>query len=374
MKQIKVKPFGVFKVAQNVIDSIEKQTITPPDSEKAIKEIIRDLKSKESTSFLAILPEEKELFTFIPVVKEGKLFASKFPDPIQLYFSLAYSNYTYSQKTYENITLQSEQGRPLNFINSYLYNWHLQYKISTIIFLHSTVEAFINYSMPDDFIYKQTHVGNKSDKFISQTKEFNKEQTERFIQFKEKLGQVMTQVSGIDLFENHKTIYDGLINLNSLRNDIIHLRSTLSKNQEYFRKVFEKVLNSDLSKYVDSVFSYVNLIVPNFLEFEEISKEEVPTFNFEFESYAAFAMDISVFLKILDAPTKKVRLSIPKETNKNFQSAMNWIMQNLDVMAKKQLILFPTIIDQAHQILIEITKTDIRLGIDPIWSEIHDSI
>jgi hypothetical protein len=104
---------------------------------------------------------------FIPIIEDNQFFASFFPDPMQLYFSLAHSNYQFSIETRESIVFQKNQKReaPLNFVNEYLYNWHLQYKISTIIFLHSTIEAFVNYIMPDDFIFRHEVIGKKSDKF-----------------------------------------------------------------------------------------------------------------------------------------------------------------------------------------------------------------
>ena len=153
MKIVKVKPFGVFKVTEQVIDTVEKSTHFETDSKKLIKDVIKDIKHNGSGHFIAIDPDKKELFSFIPIIENDEFFVSPFPDPIQLYYSLAFTNYQFAEKTRHNIVFQRGQDRVLNFVNGYLYNWHLQYKISTIIFLHSTVEAFINYLMPEEFIY-----------------------------------------------------------------------------------------------------------------------------------------------------------------------------------------------------------------------------
>ena len=372
MKIVKVKPFGVFKVADNVIDNLQQHTknVTKENESKTIKEIIGKVKKEKSGHFIAITPDSKELFSFIPIIENEQFFAAQFPDPIQLYYSLAFANYLFAKKTRHNITFQNNQPQPLNFVSGYLYNWHLQYKISTIIFLHSTVEAFINYLMPDDFVYKQEYKGERSDKFIKQTKEYNKEQTERYILFKEKLNKVITILTDIDFQKKHQKIYDKILNINELRNDLIHLRSSKEKNQQYFQKVFSEVVNVNLTPFVNAVHDFINTIKPNFIEFEEIKKSKEPTFKFDFENYAAFRLDISIFIKILDVPVKKIILNIPKATDTNFQLTMNWIMQNLDILAKEQLIYFPTVNTKPkNKVVIEIFKADRQLGSKAEWDK-----
>lgn len=371
MKIVKVKPFGVFKVTEEVIDSVEKNTHSETDPKKNIKDVIKNIKKNGSGHFIGIVPDKKEFFSFIPIIEGDQFFVSQFPDPIQLYFSLAFSNYQFSKQTRHNITFQKGQGGPFNFVSGYLYNWHLQYKISTIIFLHSTIEAFINYLMPEEFIYKQEYEGDKSDKFLKQTKNYNKEQTERYILFKEKLNGVVPQLTNIDFQKTHQKIYDKLLNLNSLRNDIIHLRSTKTKNQQYFHKVFDEVVNINLTPFVKSVKDFINLIKPDFIEFQETKPQKKEAkFEFNFESHGAFRTDISVFLKILDVPTKKVILNIPKSNDKDFQFSLNWIMQNLNIMANEQLIYFPIVHDKfKDKVVIEIIKTDKNLGSTSQWEQ-----
>jgi hypothetical protein len=364
MKIVKVKPFGVFQVTDEVLNTVEKNLHPEPDRQKTMDEVIKTIKRTGSTQFMGILPGKKELFSFIPIIEKGEMFVAQFPDPIQLYFSLAFENFQFANHTRQNITLQRGQNRVLNFVNGYLYNWHLQYKISTIIFLHSTIEAFINYLMPEEFVYRQEYKGNNSDKFLNQIKEYNKEQTERFILFKEKLTGVIYQLTNIDFKKSHQKIYDKILNINSIRNDIIHLRSTKTKNQEHFHKVFDEVLNINLSPFVNAVKDFINTIKPDFIEFEENKQiKNEAKFEFNFEGYGAFKLDISIFLKILDVPTKKVILNIPKSNDTEFQIIINWIMQNLDIMAKEQLIYFPTIkTNLKKKLVIEILKTDKKIG------------
>jgi hypothetical protein len=361
-KRIKIKPFGLFKLADSALESIEGNVDNDTPPEESIKKLIKEIKAGKSSQFIGILPNKKELFSFIPIIEDGQFFTSFFPDPIQLFYSLAYSNYQFSIETKESIVFQKNQkrGAPLNFVNEYLYNWHLQYKISTIIFLHSTIEAFVNYVMPDDFIFRHEIIGKKSDKFHKTIKEYSKEHIERYIQFKDKISLVVPQMTQIDFQKDYQKIYDNIINLSKLRNDIIHLRTTLQEmNRKYFESVFEKLVNIDLNSYVISVKDFINRIKPNFIEEEEIFESKQDVFTFDFEHYYAFTMDVSVFLKILSVPAKVVVLKIPRSNEESFQMHLNWIMQNLDMMAKEQLIYFSKINQELEdRIEIKITKTD----------------
>lgn len=360
--RINIKPFGLFKLADSALKSVEANVDHETSPEDSIRQLTKEIKAGKSSHFLGIMPDQKEMFSFIPIIEDNQFFASFFPDPILLYFSLAYSNYQFSIESRESIVFQKNQdrGAPLNFVNDYLYNWHLKYKISSLIFLHSTIEAFVNYIMPDDFIYKQEIQGKRSDKFHKTVKEYTKEQTERYIQFKDKICLVVPQITQIDFQKDHQKIYDNIINISKLRNDIIHLRTTSQeKNRKYFESVFEKLINVDLFPFVNSVMDFVNQIKPGFIEIEEILDSKQKVFTFEFEHYYAFSSDISVFLKILAAPAQVVILKIPISNEKNFQQHLNWIMQNLDKMAKEQLIYFSKINQEFDdRIEIKITKTN----------------
>ena len=363
MKTVKVNPLRIYKVTDEVIESTKQNVHPETDPRKTIKEVIKSIKRTGSGHFIVINPNTKELFSIIPIIDNEQFFVSAFPDPIQIYYSMAFMNYQFSLQTRKNIIFQRKQNGNLNFISSYLYNCHLQYKISTVIFLHSTVEAFINYIMPEEFIYIQEYQGSKSDKFLKQLKEYNKEQSEKYVLFKEKLSKMLFQLTKIDFKLQHKKIYDKLLNLNLLRNDLIHLRSVKTNNQEHFHKVFEKVIDVDLKQYIDCVRNFINILKPGFIVFDEINSSKQQKFKFNFESHKAFKTDISIFLKILDVPTQKVVLEIPKSNDKSFQMTLNWIMQNLDVLANDQLIYFPTINDRSkNKITIEIIKTEKKIG------------
>jgi hypothetical protein len=216
--------------------------------------------------------------------------------------------------------------------------------------------------MPEDFIYRQKVTGNKSDKFLTQTKELNKHQTEKYIQFKEKISEVIFQLTKVDLVNEHKKNYDVLLRLNSFRNDIIHLRSLQEKNTRYFEKVFKEVVNSNLEELLDNVQNFINLIKPNFIEFEDLEKKDNSTFHLKFENYKAFKLDISIFLDIMQSKQKNVVLTIPKTNDKGFSTLMKWIFQNIEIMVQKNLIYFPTTSHIENNLVkIEIVKTERQL-------------
>lgn len=223
--------------------------------------------------------------------------------------------------------------------------------------MHSSTEAFINYSIPDDFIYKQEHEGKPSDKFFRNIREFNKEQIERYILFKEKLKNVIKQAISLDLEKDHKKIYDTLINLNSLRNDIIHLRSVKKGNENHFFKVFKRILDEDLNKYVDTVKDFINTAKPGLIEFEDWESNPEGKITYNFEHYKAVKLDISLFIKIIDDPNKFITLKIPKSDDKEYKFTIEWLVNNLNHLAEKDYIYLPVINDEFDdRIEIEISR------------------
>jgi|LSQX01.3.fsa_nt_gb hypothetical protein len=359
MKTVKINPFEVFKVTDELLESVEKNLNQKLEPKQSSAELVKRIRRTGSGHFVAIHPKKKEQFSFIPIITEDHLFTSPFPDPIQLLYSHAFESYQSSIKLKKNIGLQKSPDTPITFINDYLYNWFLKYKISTLIFLQLTVEAFINYLMPEDFIYRQEIDGTKSDKFKKQTREYTKEQTERFILFKDKLKGVIPQLTKIDFEKEYKKTYDTLINLNSIRNEIVHLRSHKSGNLRHFHKVFDKVIFLNLSPYVTAVKDFINIIKPNFILFEESKPKndnQKSIINLQHDGF--FISDFSLLLNIFKAPTQRVDIIIPKSNNKNFQISVNWIYQNIDMLAKEKLIYFPNIRTRfKNKIIIEVTKT-----------------
>ncbi len=368
MKTVKIKPFGVFKMTQEAVESVKKQTFPESESKGALKNLIKKRKSDNDMILGFVYPKTNELFTMIPVIKGDRMYGAKFPDPIQLYFSLAHANFEFSRQTYYNITLQNRPNTYLSFVNQDLYNSHLQYKINSIIFLHSTVEAFINYITPDNYIYKRTVKVKGEAGYVKKIIDYTKKQTEREVPFIEKVSILVPQITKIEFKKTSKNIYDKLRELNNIRNDIIHLKSSVDGNSRYFERVFSKVIHVDLDKLVQAVQQFVNTIKPDFLEYSEIpEKLSDSTITFEFEDYGTYILDFSVFLKVLDAPAKKVILNIPISTDEDSQALMNWIMQNINIMVEMQLIYSPIITEEEQKIKIEITKTGREFGKDPDW-------
>src|SRR5665647_764094 len=98
-----IKPFGLFKLADSAIQSMETQVDHETTPKESVKKLAKEIKAGKSASFFGINPGTKELFSFVPIIEDNQFFVSLFPEPIQLYFSLAYSNYEFSIQTRNNI-------------------------------------------------------------------------------------------------------------------------------------------------------------------------------------------------------------------------------------------------------------------------------
>lgn len=357
MKRIKNKNFGLFKVADSVIENIEQNHL----SNDKVGDFNKLFKKYKNQLFLGINPEDKTLFHFIPFEIDKRAYSSMFPDPIVLYYSLGY-HYSRNVAVLKRNIAQyfgRENDNKFSFINQNTYNAYLQNRISTIVFMHASTEAFINYSIPDGFIYKQEYEGKTNDKFFRNTREFNKEQIERYILFREKLREVVKQAVNVDLEKDYKQIYDTLVNLNDLRNDIIHLRSVKKENEIHFFKVFKKILDEDLDKYVSTVKDFINIVNPGHIEFEdfELNPDSKSTYNFQ--NYTAVKLDISLFIKIIEDPNKFITLIIPKSDDREYKFTIEWLVNNLNQLAEKDYIYIPTVKDELNdKIEIEITRFD----------------
>src|SRR5687768_12754815 len=86
VKRIKNKNFGLFKVADSVIENIEQNHL----SNAKVDDFNRMFKKYKNQLFIGINPDEKTLFHFIPFDIDKRSYSSMFPDPIVLYYSLGY--------------------------------------------------------------------------------------------------------------------------------------------------------------------------------------------------------------------------------------------------------------------------------------------
>lgn len=348
MKKVIVEPFLSFKLSEEGLSNIDKQTDHDASPKKVIKESRKKVNIKGANSFIVVNPQTGEGFSFIPLIHDNHFFASKFPNPIQLFFDLAHKAFQKSENLLNNITIKPNNETHVTFIEEELFNEFLSSKISTIIFLHSSLESFINHNIPQDYIFSIQKKGLST--------QLKKDHILRKVSIKEKFLKILPDFSKIDFKSNHKKIYDDTLSLISIRNELIHLKIKKLDNNLHYHGEVENIINLKIDGFINSIQNLFNLVKPEFLKIEDQNKEY---FEFKFSSFKSFKVDISIFLDLLKTSHKNIKLIVPFSSEKAFKQMKDWIMQNLEIMRANGLL---TIIESRYRengdLLICIEKTD----------------
>ena len=255
----KIPPFGNW----NVADSAMKDVISSSELNHDNND---DLDSHELVGVLEYGSGERKMVFMLPVQHGGHQFVAAFPDPVLLYLSITHQHFIVSEKLRKDLFAQEslDSSEPLKLLDSEvndtnsIYNSFLQYRVSSIIMLHSSLEAFVNSMIADNIEFPL----KKRDEVVY----LNKRGIDRQIKFKDKLVKVMTFVSKINFEIEHQDIIKDLLHIYYLRNNFIHLKSY--NNNEFessYTSLFLKMINTDIGKYLNSFHSFVELVKPSYI-------------------------------------------------------------------------------------------------------------
>lgn len=231
------------------------ETKVPVDLEEEVKERISLKIALEDIPNLKNLPKNKlavitrtdgTIYKAFYAKIDGKYFVMPEPEPIILYFNIAYWNY---------VRLNSKKSNIENLLNyqfenedaiKLLYDF-LGFASSIIIFLFMTIETTINRCIPYDWNYTRKSNG----------KIFSKAGIEESIPFDEKIKLVLPQATHLNFQKSYGIKYSHLMNLKNYRDEIVHTKSvnplTPSINSNYSRS-----FNFDYPKTFDAVKSFCN--------------------------------------------------------------------------------------------------------------------
>ncbi len=212
---------------------------------------------------------EKITFTSRTVKYLDKIFIAPLPNPVHILLNSGIENYNYSIKTLEllkhDCQLDNEDNgiHILNIGNDNTnknFNDLIKFKMVSVISLVTSLEAFLNQVIPNNFIYEQTKYGK--------TKKLNKKKIESpQVTFKEKLTDLISQLLDQPNFsESNPKIIGLIIELYDLRREVIHLKTNSENEMGMYFKSIGKLLDIELEKVIESTIDYMNLIRPKFVE------------------------------------------------------------------------------------------------------------
>lgn len=248
MKQIKINPLLIFDTPEGVFDN-------PNNHSTNIIDFTNDTyETKKYHSGIAPLKNGKSTYV-IPFKTGNLLHIGICPNPIQIYFASAQNYFLLAEK------IKNEFSSEYNNVPNTLFYPFIQNKFSSIILLHTALEAFINSVIPDDITYLKERKENN----IKISKHLTKEEIER-LGFNEKYSVVIKKVLQIDFLKINQKHYNYILEFTNLRNDIVHLKTISEGNRNYYFKVYNEAIHCDLNIYFESIKEYMNCIKPNYIE------------------------------------------------------------------------------------------------------------
>lgn len=126
----------------------------------------------------------------------------------------------------------------------------------------SSIEAFLNHIIPNDFVYK-TIKRNREVEFDKIAIESPK------ISFKEKLIQILPLVAKPSFsWNNLVNEKSNILELYKNRRNLIHLKTNASDDFEMYFDTIDEMLDLDIHASIDSTIKVINSAKENFIEFE----------------------------------------------------------------------------------------------------------
>ena len=178
---------------------------------------------------------------------QGSIYQIPEPDPVLIYFNAAY----WALKNIENIKpklFESLDGKSISSKMTHLLYNYFSSCASFVTNLFYAIEAFINKSIPDDYIYECDEK-----KYV---KIYNKIQVLEYIDFKTKLTIIMKEVSnGRDYSKSPNT--QRILSLKELRDAIVHTKTKANDGSPY-KHIFKKCLDYKYEESLESAKAYIN--------------------------------------------------------------------------------------------------------------------
>jgi len=272
MERIMTKPFPNWKILDKAESTIKNNLST---EEQIIKDLA-ELPNRDDKKYIVLAEYttgEKRIVLMRPIIGDQKIFTAVFPDPVLLFLSQAVNDFNLSEILRKNHFLQNSKkykgqnlyllDAPFNETNQQ-YTLFVQNRITSIILLAASIEAFLNSQIKDDFIWEKITPSGK-------IKKYNRGKIESAaVRFEEKIQDILPEVLGQkDFWTNNQSLLNSIKSTYSLRNDFIHLKYYKEKNMGLlpaFINLFDEMLNLNIEQKIKEVIKFMNMVSDNFVE------------------------------------------------------------------------------------------------------------
>ena len=212
---------------------------------------------------------EKRVIRSRPIKHEENRYVSAFPNPVHIFLSIAVEHYTLSESIKnENFPKCGKKYGDNLFLldieengTHTCHNNYIKYRSSSIVMLVSSIEAFLNHIIPNDFIYKTERKGKPI--------EFDKIAIESpRISFSEKLQKVIPQyLESLNKKTNFDKEFKSILSLYKNRRNIIHLKTNAEDDLKAYFDEIDQMLELDIKESIDNTVNFMNKVKTEFIEF-----------------------------------------------------------------------------------------------------------
>lgn len=248
--KVKNKTYLKFKASENVIAQAKENTHKETPS---VTDYYKKFKKTHATLFLS--DEGKEIVFSIPFLYEGKLFWGEMHLLPLMYFNHSIDFFNISENILHTFYgRNSKDPNELIQLNPEYYNPIVSYRISSLIFLHTAIDATLNYIIPEDFKYFSEKEGA----------EIGKEEIED-LRFMTKVKEVFRALFNFNICDDK--VYTVITEINKHRRNLIHLNTVKDKKStEKFFNEMDEAMSFDIQSAIISVINLFKRFKPELFE------------------------------------------------------------------------------------------------------------
>lgn len=197
--------------------------------------------------------EDKTIIQGFVHLINGKPFMIPEPEPSILYFTNA------EDKLNELLEIQStllESNLTTNNFSDLSHTFYNFFQLSSdyIINLFTSIEAFNNSLIPDDFSIK------------IKRKNYDKERTQRSMDFLNKIKKAIPQIINKSFIIDNPKKHEFLLEIKHLRDNVVHTKNMQSRFPASYRELYKSYLNFDFKKSYEVTKDYFNFYKENWIE------------------------------------------------------------------------------------------------------------
>lgn len=252
MKHIKKKFLNSLRLTDEVYNYVS--NIEPSTDSKELQ-----IATNSDDYIPHFLTEKSELIRTFKFEQNGNTYLIPEPNPIVIYFSNAQCFLKDIAKYKEELFyhLKNLGDEDIARISNCMYVF-FGFTGNYMTSLFNSLEAFINYSIPNDFEYKK-HLKQK-------TEIYNKQQIQRSISLEDKIKQVLPQITNRSFHIEFAHKYETILQFKYFRDDIVHTKTDHKNTENSYTQLYSTALNYDYIETIEAVRDFINFYENGLIE------------------------------------------------------------------------------------------------------------